>query len=146
MPIDNQPIAGKSPGIDTGTPGIVTPPVPLKKPKKDEIKLEKPAKGKKLKDVINIRPKVKMAEATNGKHAVMTFGRMNPPTTGHEKLIHKTHQVAQKHGTKANIILSHSHDKKNNPSTVNNTMFIGSTADLQKMLKKQKEINNTDTK
>ena len=115
MPIDNQPIAGKSPGIDTGTPGIVTPPVPLKKPKKDEIKLEKPAKGKKLKDVINIRPKVKMAEATNGKHAVMTFGRMNPPTTGHEKLIHKTHQVAQKHGTKANIILSHSHDKKNNP-------------------------------
>jgi|TARA_Y100000114_G_scaffold155826_1_gene181059 hypothetical protein len=37
-------------------------------------------------------------------------------------------------------------DKKNTPSTVNNTMFIGSTAELQKMLKKQKEINNTDTK
>ena len=37
-------------------------------------------------------------------------------------------------------------DKKSGPSTVNNTMFIGSTADLQKMLKKQKEINNTDTK
>ena len=37
-------------------------------------------------------------------------------------------------------------DKKNSPSTVNNTMFIGSTAELQKMLKKQKEINNTDTK
>jgi len=36
-------------------------------------------------------------------------------------------------------------DKKSGPSTVNNTMFIGSTADLQKMLKKQKEINNTDT-
>lgn len=115
MPIDNQPIAGKSPGTDVGAPGIVTPPVPLKKPKKDEIKLEKPAKGKKLKDVVNIRPKVNMAEAKDGKHAVMTFGRMNPPTTGHEKLIHKTHQIAQKHGTKANIILSHSHDKKNNP-------------------------------
>ena len=37
-------------------------------------------------------------------------------------------------------------DKKNTPFTVNNTMFIGSTAELQKMLKKQKEINNTDTK
>jgi|TARA_B100000902_G_scaffold203000_1_gene193552 uncharacterized protein YaaN involved in tellurite resistance len=37
-------------------------------------------------------------------------------------------------------------EKKSGPSTVNNTMFIGSTADLQKMLKKQKEINNTDTK
>ena len=36
-------------------------------------------------------------------------------------------------------------EKKSGPSTVNNTMFIGSTADLQKMLKKQKEINNTDT-
>ena len=36
-------------------------------------------------------------------------------------------------------------EKKSNPSTVNNTMFIGSTSDLQKMLKKQKEINNADT-
>ena len=112
MPIDNQPIAGQQPGQDTGAPAQVTPPVPLKKPKKDELKLEKPAKGKKLKDVIDIRPKI--AEGTE-KHAVMTFGRMNPPTTGHEKLIHKTHSVAQKHGAKAHIVLSHSHDKKNNP-------------------------------
>ncbi len=37
-------------------------------------------------------------------------------------------------------------EKKSGPSTVNNTMFVGSTADLQKMLKKQKEINNTDSK
>ena len=36
-------------------------------------------------------------------------------------------------------------EEKKGPSTVNNTMFVGSTADLQKMLKKQKEINNTDT-
>ena len=36
-------------------------------------------------------------------------------------------------------------EDKKGPSTVNNTMFVGSTADLQKMLKKQKEINNTDT-
>ena len=35
-------------------------------------------------------------------------------------------------------------EKKSGPSTVNNTMFIGSTADLQKMLKKQKEINNIE--
>ena len=38
-----------------------------------------------------------------------------------------------------------SEEKKSGPSTVNNTMFVGSTADLQKMLKKQKEINNTDS-
>jgi len=35
-------------------------------------------------------------------------------------------------------------EEKKGPSTVNNTMFVGSTADLQKMLKKQKEINNND--
>ncbi len=37
-------------------------------------------------------------------------------------------------------------DKKNAPSTVNNTMFVGSTAELQKMLKQQKEINKKDEK
>jgi len=37
-------------------------------------------------------------------------------------------------------------EKKSGPSTVNNTMFVGSTAELQKMLKKQKEINNTEEK
>ena len=37
-------------------------------------------------------------------------------------------------------------EKKNAPSTVNNTMFVGSTADLQKMLKQQKEINKKDEK
>ena len=34
--------------------------------------------------------------------------------------------------------------KKSGPSTVNNTMFVGSAAELQKMLKQQKEINNTE--
>ena len=36
-------------------------------------------------------------------------------------------------------------EKKSGPSTVNNTMFVGSTAELQKMLKKQKEINSQDS-
>ena len=39
-----------------------------------------------------------------------------------------------------------SEEKKNSPSTVNNTMFVGSTAELQKMLKKEKEINKKDKK
>ena len=37
-------------------------------------------------------------------------------------------------------------DTKAGPSTVNNTMFVGSTADLQKMLKQQKDLNKKDTK
>ena len=36
-------------------------------------------------------------------------------------------------------------EDKKGPSTINNTMFVGSTADLQKMLKKQKEINNIES-
>ncbi len=37
-------------------------------------------------------------------------------------------------------------DTKAGPSTVNNTMFVGSTADLQKMLKQQRNLNKKDTK
>ena len=36
-------------------------------------------------------------EAAKEKHAVMAFGRMNPPTTGHLKLIDKVREVAAKH-------------------------------------------------
>ena len=32
------------------------------------------------------------------------------------------------------------------PTNVTNAMFVGSTSDLQKMLKQQKEINKKDTK
>lgn len=114
MPIDNQNITGK-PGGDTGNPGIAVPPPPLKKAKgkKGEIKLNKVPKN--LKDIVDISPKTTYQPEAKERHAVMTFGRMNPPTTGHEKLIHATHKVARKMGTKAHIVLSHSHDKKNNP-------------------------------
>jgi len=49
------------------------------------------------------------------KTAVLAFGRMNPPTTGHEKLINKTHQVAKQHGGTAHVVASHSHDNDKNP-------------------------------
>ena len=34
-----------------------------------------------------------LQQDTKNKTAVLAFGRMNPPTTGHEKLIKKTHEV-----------------------------------------------------
>ena len=37
-------------------------------------------------------------------------------------------------------------NSKTQGNVTNNALFVGSTAELQKMLKKQKEINNTDTK
>jgi len=47
--------------------------------------------------------------------AVMSFGRFNPPTIGHEKLIHKTEDVAQQHGGTAHIVASHSEGTAKNP-------------------------------
>ena len=37
MPIDNQPIPGMKPGNYGTQPGVVTPPVPLKNPKKEKM-------------------------------------------------------------------------------------------------------------
>lgn len=48
-------------------------------------------------------------------HAVIAFGRMNPPTTGHEKLIHAVHKEAKRVKGHAEVIASHSHDNKKNP-------------------------------
>ena len=46
---------------------------------------------------------------------VMAFGRMNPPTTGHLKLIDKVKSTAEKVGAKHAVIVSHSQDTKKNP-------------------------------
>lgn len=47
--------------------------------------------------------------------AVFTFGRMNPPTVGHEKLVNKVRTVARQEGGQPCIYLSHSQDAKKNP-------------------------------
>ena len=54
-------------------------------------------------------------EAGKEKHAVMAFGRMNPPTTGHLKLIDKVREVAAKHKAPHTVVVSHSQDAKKNP-------------------------------
>ena len=48
-------------------------------------------------------------------HHVMTFGRMNPPTTGHLKLIDKVKDVAKKNNAGHTVVTSHSQDAKKNP-------------------------------
>jgi ribosomal protein L17 len=52
---------------------------------------------------------------TGDKHHVMTFGRMNPPTTGHLKVIDKVKEVAHKHNAEHSVVTSHSQDKSKNP-------------------------------
>jgi hypothetical protein len=54
-------------------------------------------------------------EDSGAKHHVMTFGRMNPPTTGHLKLIDKVKEVAKKQNAGHTVVVSHSQDAKKNP-------------------------------
>jgi cytidyltransferase-like protein len=49
------------------------------------------------------------------KHHVFTYGRMNPPTTGHLKLIDKVKEVAKQHNATHSVVTSHSQDAKKNP-------------------------------
>ena len=49
--------------------------------------------------------------------AVISFGRMNPVTIGHEKLVNKVTSEASKRKADPLIFLSHSQDKKKNPLT-----------------------------
>lgn len=48
-----------------------------------------------------------------GKTAVVAFGRMNPPTIGHLKLVNRMAELAK--DEKAKLYLSHVQDKKKNP-------------------------------
>ena len=42
-------------------------------------------------------------EKSGDKHHVMAFGRMNPPTTGHLKVIDKVKEVASKHNAEHSV-------------------------------------------
>ena len=45
------------------------------------------------------------------QHGVLAFGRMNPPTIGHAKLIDKVLSIPGRH----HIVVSGTQDKKKNP-------------------------------
>ena len=64
-----------------------------------------------MKSFLDILEEEKQSE----KHHAMTFGRMNPPTTGHLKLIHKVKEVADKHHADHSVVASHTQDSKKNP-------------------------------
>ena len=54
-------------------------------------------------------------ESKNLKTVVLAFGRMNPPTIGHKKLMEKIVSVAKKENADAKLYLSHSQDAERNP-------------------------------
>ena len=49
------------------------------------------------------------------KTVVFSFGRLNPPTIGHQKLLQKIVQIAKKAGGQAKLFVSISQDAKKNP-------------------------------
>jgi nicotinic acid mononucleotide adenylyltransferase len=83
---------------------------PVLNPKGGKTVTGKPA------DTIDISPQIeKQVNEQSRGGVVLAFGRMNPPTVGHEKLANKILAVAKQYGAKPMLFLSHSQDKKKNP-------------------------------
>ena len=51
------------------------------------------------------------------KKAIFTYGRMNPPTKGHESLIKTLLKNSKKEGADPFIVITHTQNKKKNPLT-----------------------------
>ena len=67
-----------------------------------------------------------------GDTVVFTFGRFNPPTTGHEKLVEAVAKQHKKNaGSKMYVYASHSNDPKKNPLP-----YAKKIAYMRKMFKK----------
>jgi hypothetical protein len=74
--------------------------------------MNKAAEKEFVKNTVELNPKLQEA---SGKTAVMSWGRMNPPTLGHEKLANKVMSIAKANGATPIVYLSHSQDAKKNP-------------------------------
>jgi hypothetical protein len=77
------------------------------------------------KNSIEINPTLKEASS---KKAVISWGRMNPPTVGHEKLVKKVLDLARKSGAKPEIYLSQSQDAKKNPLSYSDKIMLAKAA------------------
>ena len=91
------------------------------------------------KDEVVIRPKDKdpLKEARQ-KTAVFSFGRMNPPTIGHEALTKKLVQVARQQRAVPLIYLSHSQDSKKNPLSYDDKLKLAQAAFGQRLVVKSR--------
>jgi len=65
-----------------------------------------------------------ISESVKGnKKIVTTFGRMNPPTSGHEKLVRAVKKAAKKENADASIYISHTQDAKKNPLSYKDKLY-----------------------
>jgi hypothetical protein len=56
--------------------------------------------------------------------AIFTYGRMNPPTIGHKKLIKEMLKRAKRSGATPFIVITHTQNKKKNPLKVTEKVAI----------------------
>ena len=94
--------------------------VPTGKKKTRDMKRVNPKK------YVNVKPT--LDEAPREGIAVISFGRMNPVTSGHEVLVNKVISTALKNGGTPLIYLSHSSDPKKNPLTYDQKINFAKTA------------------
>lgn len=78
-----------------------------------------------VKNTIEINPKL---EEAKGGTVVVGWGRMNPITSGHEKLVNKIKDVAKKSGGTPTVFLTHSQDAKKNPLSYNDKVMLARKA------------------
>ena len=71
------------------------------------------------------------------KTAVITFGRMNPPTIGHEKLVNKVRAVARLESGDPLIFLSHTQNAKKDPLDYSTKISLATKA-FGKIVKRSK--------
>ena len=81
----------------------------------------------------------KLTPNRSGKTMAFTFGRFNPPTIGHEKLIKK---VASQSANDYRIFLSRSQDSKKNPLDPNTKLRF--MKDIFKQYSNKIELNSTN--
>lgn len=93
--------------------------------KLDKNKPTKKADKEFVKNTIEINPTLKEA---SGKTAVFAWGRMNPITVGHEKLVNKVLEIARKFKADPMVFLSHTQDPKKNPLSYNDKLSLAKTA------------------
>lgn len=97
-----------------------------------EVEGKKPVKKKAekqdkdfVKNTVEINPELnEQAEKT----VVLGWGRMNPITIGHEKLVNKLKSVAKQNNATPVLYLTHSQDPKKNPLSYNDKVMLAKRA------------------
>lgn len=83
----------------------------------------------------------KREEGVPAKVAVFTFGRFNPPTRGHAKLIATVERIAKEINGDPFVFVSRSHDRDKNPLTFEDKLLF-----MRKMFPNTNVIENDQIK